>query len=217
MRPDLNIVPTADGSLTLFSTRFNAHFHSTHGALQESLHVFIQMGLACVPPNLNPIHVLEVGGGTLFNAWLTQNWLSKNNRTACYHIAEPFPPNLDLMQAFWAINPIGQDWLNFYARQLPLSSNTFSLEHRYAKLEEAELPESEYNLVFFDAFAPSCQPELWTEAIFKKIHHSMAAGGILVTYCAQGQFKRNLKQAGFKVEAIPGPPGKREMTRAQKV
>jgi tRNA U34 5-methylaminomethyl-2-thiouridine-forming methyltransferase MnmC len=216
MRPDLHVVPTGDGSLTLFSEQFNEHYHSTHGARQESMHVFIQMGLACVPLDLTPIHILEVGGGTLLNAWLTHTWVRENNREGIYHLVEAYPPTPESLRSFWSKTALSEAWLNVYAQPVPLALKGMTLEHRYRKLEEADLMESKYDLVYFDAFAPSKQPELWTADIFKKIYHAMAVGGILVTYCAQGQFKRNLKEAGFLVEALPGPPGKREMTRAKK-
>jgi tRNA U34 5-methylaminomethyl-2-thiouridine-forming methyltransferase MnmC len=216
MTPDQHIVVTADGTPTLFSKQFNEHYHSTHGARQESLHVFIQMGLASLPFTPNPIPILEVGGGTLLNAHLSQNWLIQNNRSAIYHIAEAYPPHPQTLNAFWANAPLPQNWMNLYGQPAPIHSQALSLEHRYNKLEEAELPASFYSLVYFDAFAPSKQPELWTTQVFLKLADSMTQGAILVSYCAQGQFKRNLKQAGFRIESLPGPPGKREMTRATK-
>lgn len=216
MHPEPHIVVTADGSPTLFSKRFNEHYHSTHGARQESLHVFIQMGLAAMPSYLNPIFILEIGGGTLLNARLSQDWLIQNNRFANYHIVEAYPPSLDTLNTFWAESPLPKNWLELYSNPQPACSDSLHLEHRYLTLEEAELPNSFYNLVFFDAFAPSKQPELWTTEVFIKIFLAMKQNAVLVTYCAQGQFKRNLKEAGFRIEALPGPPGKREMTRAVK-
>jgi len=216
MNTDPYIVATADGSPTLFSNRFNEHYHSTHGARQESLHVFINMGLANIEHSLFPIAILEVGGGTLLNAKLTEDWLFQNNQKASYHIAEAYPPGADILEKFWKNTPLSKDWYAFYSQQNTLQSEALILEYPYRKIEDATLPASFYNLVYFDAFAPSKQPELWTTLVFKKIAESMAAGGILVTYCAQGQFKRNLKQAGLLVQNLPGPPGKREMTRAIK-
>ncbi|MBM3171385.1 MAG: tRNA (5-methylaminomethyl-2-thiouridine)(34)-methyltransferase MnmD [Bacteroidetes bacterium] len=216
MNPEPYIVSTADGSKTLFSKRFNEHYHSTHGARQESLHVFIKMGLASLSPSLFPIKILEVGGGTLLNARLTEDWLIHHQHNACYHIAEAYPPNLDTLKEFWEDAPLPFDWYGFYSHKKTIQSEALTLEYQYGKLEEAILPKSFYNLVYFDAFAPSKQPELWTNSIFAKIADSMLPGGSLVTYCAQGQFKRNLKQVGFSIENLPGPLGKREMTRAIK-
>jgi hypothetical protein len=108
MTPDQHIVVTADGTPTLFSKQFNEHYHSTHGARQESLHVFIQMGLASLPFTPNPIPILEVGGGTLLNAHLSQNWLIQNNRSAIYHIAEAYRIHT-CPEPFEAFPPIGSN------------------------------------------------------------------------------------------------------------
>ncbi|MDA0930755.1 MAG: tRNA (5-methylaminomethyl-2-thiouridine)(34)-methyltransferase MnmD [Bacteroidetes bacterium] len=216
MNPDLRIVPTKDGSNTLFSEQFKEHYHSVHGARQESMHVFIQMGLAHILPQYKHLNVLEVGGGTLLNARLSFEFLNSSQKTCSYHIAEAYAPNLETMEQYWMNSDLNKGWLHFYQRQQPLQLQGFNLQHRYLKIEDAPLPKQFYHLVYFDAFAPNTQPELWQVSIFNRIAEAMVPGGILVSYCAQGQFKRNLKQAGWKVEAIPGPPGKREMTRACK-
>lgn len=216
MSPDHWIVSTKDGSYTLFSEQFKEHYHSIHGARQESMHVFIQMGLAHILPHYNHLNVLEVGGGTLLNAKLSCDFLSSSQKTCSYHIAEAYAPNQKTMEEYWVNEGMNEDWLHFYSRQQPLQMHGFDLRQPYLKIEDAQLPQQFYHLVYFDAFAPNTQPELWQVSIFNRIAESVVQGGILVSYCAQGQFKRNLKQAGWTVESIPGPPGKREMTRAYK-
>lgn len=219
--PDL--VLTQDGSYTLFSKDHGVTYHSKYGAIQESNHVFIQAGLNHFLNKRDDLSVLEIGFGTGLNTLLTwKNISGKENFTLRY-------------QAF-DIYPLPKETLNLCSHQdfLKLPENIlekilfspwdesqwidsqFLLTKNNKNIVFEILPFNTYDLVYFDAFSPESQPELWTLDIFKKIYDSMKDEGALVTYCAKGEVKRTLKKIGFKLESLPGPPGKREMTRAIK-
>lgn len=213
------IVPTNDGSPTLQSAVFGEHYHSIHGALTESLHVFIQNGFNTLQDKKNT-SVLEMGLGTGLNAFLTLKESQKYGVNVDYVAYEQFPITMEEAENLSYASDNEKD-LFLKIHNLPwneriLLSNSFHLEKRnqdFKLLNEKQ----KYDLVYFDAFAPDCQPELWTTEIFLKIHRALKKEGFLVTYCAKGYVKRNLKEAGFKVITLPGPTGKREMTKAVKL
>ena len=216
---------TKDGSTTLYVPALNEHYHSINGALQESLHVFIRAGLDYMLPHCNPLKLLEIGFGTGLNALLTlQQVMGKANQVQ-YHTLEKYPVPVDVIDQMRFDKFILNQELLDYLPQLHTASwhepvpvlPNFELRKIQNDLETYTLPDAYYNLIYFDAFAPEKQPELWTDEIFWKLYVSLAVGGVLVSYCAKGSFKRSLKSAGFIVEALPGPAGKREMTRAMKV
>ncbi|PRY10894.1 tRNA U34 5-methylaminomethyl-2-thiouridine-forming methyltransferase MnmC [Pontibacter ummariensis] len=220
----LEIRQTKDGSNTLYVPELNEHYHSVHGALQESQHVFIKHGLEHVLQSKKDIKILEVGFGTGLNAVLTFPFALAQKAFIQYDTLEKFPLSEELVNQLQfeqvILNPELQDvfkqmhqadW-NVPVDLIPY----FTLQKIHETLEEFVPPQSYYDLVYFDAFAPEKQPELWTEAMFRKLYQATRPGGVLVTYCAKGSFKRSLKAAGFEVEALPGPPGKREMTRGVK-
>lgn len=202
---------TADGSTTVYSKCFDQHYHSIFGARQESDLVFIDLGLKYALEQWEEIHLLEMGFGTGLNAWLSREWAEKEKRKVNYTGLEAFPIRPEMVKE-----------LNFDARELhELSwesihhlSPWFSFQKLETKLQDFN-PENKFNLVYYDAFAPESQPELWTQEIFEKIASLMTEGGILTTYCSKGYVQRNLKAAGFKVEKHPGPARKREVLRAQ--
>jgi tRNA U34 5-methylaminomethyl-2-thiouridine-forming methyltransferase MnmC len=216
------LILSEDGSHTLYVPELNEHYHSVHGAIQESLHVFINAGLrACSQKKLN---ILEIGFGTGLNAFLTFIEADKQNFELNYITYEPFAlqtetwQQLNYPQLF--NNPRDSEIFTLLHEAvwgIPVAlGDNFVLHKRDEKIEDAILPEHFFNLIYFDAFAPAVQPELWTYQIFKKIFEATASDGILVTYSAMGEVRRNLIKAGFIVERIPGPPGKREMLRAIK-
>jgi tRNA U34 5-methylaminomethyl-2-thiouridine-forming methyltransferase MnmC len=215
---------TKDGSTTLFVPELNEHYHSINGALQESLHVFIRAGLEHVLQLQPQVRLLEVGFGTGLNALLTlQHVLSQRGRVQ-YDTLEKYPLSWELIAAMhfekFILNPEILDYLP-QLHQAPWERAVsllpgFELKKHQAALETQVLPAAYYHLIYFDAFAPEKQPELWTDAIFRKLYEALLPGGILVSYCAKGSFKRSLKAAGFTLEALPGPAGKREMTRARR-
>lgn len=217
----LEIRQTKDGSNTLFVPELNEHYHSVHGALQESQHVFIKHGLEHVLSSKKDIKILEVGFGTGLNAILTYPFALAKKAFIQYDTLEKFPLEQEVVNQLQfdkvILNPELHDvYLKMHAAPWNEPVDLipyFSLQKMHETLEEYVAPQSYYDLVYFDAFAPEKQPELWSEEMFVKLYNAIRPGGILVTYCAKGSFKRSLKAAGFEVEALPGPPGKREMTR----
>ena len=211
----LTVIPTGDGSHTISNQSTGDTYHSIHGAVQESQHVFIQSGLQYFLRTYHKVSIrlLEVGFGTGLNALLTIK--AGEGIGIEYTTLEPSPLGPEIYKS-----------LNFENREILLSlhqapwgkgediTNKFTLIKHQTMLELASLQENYFDLVYYDAFAPNSQPELWTLDIFQKIRMVMATPSLFVTYCAKGQVKRDLKSAGFKVESIPGPPGKREMIRA---
>lgn len=223
---DLKIISTEDGSHSIFNAALDETYHSRHGAIQESLHVFIQNGLRfwLNGKSTSKVSILEIGLGTGLNTLLTVQESLKGSIQYYYTSVEAFPVPMDLIQQ-----------LN-YARQLNWDSGEklfheihssrwnspmwltpqLMLEKREMKIQELELKENQYDVIFFDAFAPNKQPEMWNIPVLKKVTKSMKPDGVLVTYCAKGQLKRDLRSLGLAVESLPGPPGKREMVRAMK-
>jgi tRNA U34 5-methylaminomethyl-2-thiouridine-forming methyltransferase MnmC len=214
---DVFSVVTDDGSKTLFSTQFGEHFHSKFGAITESMHVFIESGLLYIRPERD-LKVLEIGFGTGLNALLTAKHASK---PILYTAIEAYPLPNDKVKELNYDAEMGEGGISLadlheagWGQAVEINDR-FVLRKIESKLEEAELG-SGYDVVFFDAFAPDVQPELWTAEIFRRIYDAMVAGGVMTTYSAKGQVRRNMIEAGFEVERIPGPPGKRQMLRANK-
>lgn len=223
--PYREIATTADGSKTLFVPQWDEHYHSIHGARQESLHVFIDAGLKYYLEQYAPkyIHIFEVGLGTGLNALLTAQNIDGQDIKVKYQSIEAYPLTMDEVSALNYIDKKDEEAYQLY-HAIHQSSwderNTINENFSILKVHnflENWTSEEKVDLVYFDAFAPSAQPQLWTEDIFEMIYENMSENGVLVTYCAKGVVKRAMKAAGFKIEAIPGPPGKREMTRAIKV
>lgn len=214
---------TEDGSHSLFSDLYKVSYHSKYGAVQETAHVFIDAGLNFQRQRLNTISVLEVGFGSGLNALMTlqaaENWKLK----VIYHTIESNPIDLPVVQQL-NYNDI-LDIPHLKASFLQMHSLTANRTHQLndhfqfckwiEKLEAFETAEK-FDVIYFDAFAPTAQPELWTATIFQRLYDCLNPKGVLVTYCAKGVVKRTLKSVGFEIDAIPGPPGKREMTRAKK-
>ncbi|MCB0605959.1 MAG: tRNA (5-methylaminomethyl-2-thiouridine)(34)-methyltransferase MnmD [Saprospiraceae bacterium] len=217
-----DVVLTEDNSPTYYSRQFNALYHSRHGALTETNHVFIEAGLCKALEVKKTIHLLEVGFGTGLNTWATLKSIPKDT-TIHYTALEKFPIDIinlrefkdmlfgksveerefnDIHAASWNESSCIQE--NFFLHKVEIDFLEFKSN-------------TSFDLIYFDAFAPEVQPELWTQGFFKHLYNMLSQGGILVTYCAKGYVKRNLKAAGFVVESLPGPPGKREMTRAHKL
>ena len=217
------LISTADGSHSLLSGKYQATYHSHHGAIQESKHVFIEAGLWYQINRNEPLHILELGLGTGLNVFMSYLECSARSIDTHYTALETQPISwqvaqqfnyIDLLLATQSASIFKNIHQGAFDEWLDLSSS-----FRFRKIrQDARLffSKEKYSLVYYDAFAPETQPELWTEEIFQRIYDIMLPNAILVTYCAKGVVKRRLKSAGFKVEALPGPPGKREMTRAVK-
>ena len=221
MNPELII--TGDGSHTLYISLLDEHYHSTFGAIRESRHIFIEAGLKQIFPGQSPLKILEVGFGTGLNAFLSLLEAEKSGKTIHFTSIEPFPLNHDITRLLNYPELLGAATSSLFKKMHDVEwdsehqiSDRFILHKVLNSLEKIELEGSCFDLVYFDAFGPEVQPELWTEEIFRKIFLSLKKGGILVTYSVKGSVRRALKNAGFSVEKIPGPAGKREITRAIK-
>ena len=216
------IVQSEDGSSTIFIPEINQHYHSIHGALQESRHVFMKMGWDVVAEKQNEMSILEMGFGTGLNAFLVlEECLCDEAKKVFYSSIENYPLSLeDAKQLNYASDDLQQKiFLKLHEVEwnieMKITENYF-LKKIQMKLEDFISEQNKFNLIFFDAFSPEAQPELWTKEIFEKLYLSMKNDGILVTYCAKGQVRRNMIAAGFSIERLEGPPGKREMLRARK-
>lgn len=219
---ELEIKTTSDGSHTILSNTFGVTYHSIHGAIQESEHVFIDAGYRYFA-NKDPLSILEIGLGTGLNAYLTFLENITTGKQLTYTGIEAFPITEKQASKLNYSELLGDDQFAEVFTQIhrcsfdqPIQlSADFSFEKRLLKFEALQ-DQSAYNLIYFDAFGPTTQPELWSEELLTKMYNALLPGGILVTYCAKGVVKRRLKAIGFSVEALAGPPGKREMTRAVK-
>lgn len=220
---DLKIVKTADGSHSLYVESLDEHYHSHHGSIQEALHVFIEAGLN-YQKNNNDCSVLEVGFGTGLNAFLAARYAKQENKKIQYTGVELFPIPKDITRQLNYLDKFKEEDLTaiFEAihdvkwEEVSSITNQFDLIKHKGKIQDIGLVDQTFDFVFYDAFGPRAQKEMWDIAIFEKLYQSLKPGGVLVTYCAMGQLKRDLKSVGFEVQSIPGPPGKREMTRAIK-
>lgn len=210
---------TEDGSSSLRLDELPEHYHSMHGAYKESMHIYIKSGLHFFP-DFAVIKILEMGFGTGLNAALTL--CNKGNRLIDYHTIEAYPLTLEevglLNYKTYTGNKYYSEFLRMHSVQTAEKiwiDKKFRFTKTINTIEHTEL-EDGYQLVYYDAFSPEIQPELWTAEILGKLYSTMASDSILVTYCAKGSVKRNMKAAGFEVESIEGPPGKREITRCFK-
>ncbi|NDV78159.1 tRNA (5-methylaminomethyl-2-thiouridine)(34)-methyltransferase MnmD [Dysgonomonas sp. 511] len=220
VKPEIEL--TADGSHTLFVPSLNEHYHSVNGAIQESTHIFINTGLkAC---SKNEIRIFEVGFGTGLNAFLTILEACKQQISIHYTSVEAYPLDKSVTDKLnYTEGYAGEEKSLFYQLHeaqwdegIPIlpDFHLTKLEADFTQFDFSQL--KNIDLIYFDAFAPDKQPGLWTQQIFDNLFKIAAENAILVTYCAKGAVRRMMQQAGFTVERLPGPPGKREMLRATK-
>lgn len=221
-----NLIVTKDGSHSVAVPEWKASYHSLYGALRESLHVYIESGLkhwfnqhttasSCV--------IFEMGFGTGLNALLSVIEATRLQRRLIYEAVEAFPLEDSITQQLNYCEALdAASWQPVF-ESLHLSdwnkpqeiTDFFSFKKIHSSLADYT-PAEPINIIFYDAFAPAAQPELWTKEVFENMLNMLAPDGILVTYCSKGDVRRALLAAGFSVEKIPGPPGKREMIRASK-
>ena len=221
---EIKIVISEDGSNTLYLPHLNETYHSLHGAVQESEHVFLKYGVSHLSSAKKKLTILEVGFGTGLNALLAYRFAIDHAVQIDYHTIEAFPLKDEVVKQLNYPGIFAAEKLDeffYYLHSCPWDKshrmNSDFIFHKYLTRLETFDPESiKADVVFYDAFAPGKQPEMWEPDKFEKMYALMNPGGILVSYCASGQFKRNLKAAGFRVESLPGPPGKKEMTRGVK-
>ena len=221
---NLKIITTGDGSQSLFREDLNETYHSTHGAEAESRYVYLEMGLKLfLERKAAPVRILEVGFGTGLNALLTIEYCLKNNIEVDYHTLEPFPLSEEIFHQLAYFETIAfknskEQFLKMHragdGERLKLEEQ-FVFTQYFKKLEDFQSVQP-FDLIYFDAFAPSKQADMWTVEQMNQLYSLTAKDGVLTTYCAQGQFKRNLKAAGYTMEELPGPPNKKEMTRGRK-
>ncbi len=213
----MQTIITADGSHTLFVPELNEHYHSVNGAVQESRHVYIESGFnQCKKENIS---VLEIGFGTGLNALLTCLEAEKKNIFTTYTSLEKYPlsPEITTTLNYSSINQTLFQQIHAAPwSERTILSSFFSLQKIETDICAYSFP-GDFDVVFYDAFAPDKQPEVWSQKIFDNIFTGLNTGGILTTYCAKGEIRRILERSGFFVERIPGPPGKREMLRGQKL
>lgn len=220
MRREIQI--TSDGSTTIHLPDWDENYHSKHGAIQEAKHVFIKNGLSLFE-NHATVAILEIGFGTGLNAFITYLETKENQQRINYVGIEAYPISADevgFMNYVEELNATEDisvfqtmhscDW-----EKENLISNEFQLTKRKQFFQDIN-DISSFDLIYFDAFGYRVQPELWTLEVFSKMYSALRPNGVLVTYAARGVVKRNMLEAGFTVEKLEGPPGKREMFRARK-
>lgn len=214
---------TADGSKTIHLPDWNEQYHSKHGAIQEALHVFIREGLLHFINTYSnrPIYLLEMGFGTGLNSLLTFSKSEKHRIKIHYTGVEAYPVSMEeLEQLNYAklSNASSLTFKELHQTQWGVKTKIgtyFSLMKDQSRFENLQYQNC-FNLIYFDAFGARVQPELWTEALFRKMYDALRSPGVLVTYAAKGSVRRAMQAVGFRVERLPGPPGKREMLRATK-
>ncbi len=211
------LIQTHDGSHSIRVEDMNETYHSIHGALQEAKHVFLKEGFYQTEEEVS---ILEIGFGTGLNTFLTMLESHKTARKVNYVGIEKFPVDTEMLRALNYGELLNEpEWfdeihvLNWNV-EVPVS-DYFTLTKLQKDIADIDYHE-QFDIIYFDAFAPDKQPEMWSKEVFAKMYTALKPGGILVTYCAKGQVKRDLKEVGFVVEVVAGPPGKREMTRGRK-
>jgi tRNA U34 5-methylaminomethyl-2-thiouridine-forming methyltransferase MnmC len=217
------IIETQDGSHSILSYKYGVSYHSKYGAITESRHVFIQAGLYPQLVSSSKVDILEIGLGTGLNAFLSFLEAEKKDLQLYYEGIEAYPLSAAQYNAlnYPELLKLPEHKSHFiqlhespWGEDIPMSEH-FTFRKTRQFIEEMDKTEA-FDVIYFDAFAPSAQPELWEEKVLAKMYKALRPQGILVTYCAKGVVKRRLKGLGFTVESLPGPPGKREMTRAVK-
>lgn len=224
-QPTLALIRTEDGSSTLYNTAVGEHYHSVHGAVQESRHIFIDLALEhrLLSGTSASLSVLEFGFGTGLNALLSLLYAQEHKLALRYTSLELYPVEAELWRN-----------LDFALEQAEAGQYLQALHTapwgKWQEIGEGErfalrklqcdmqtyIPEEGYDLIYFDAFSPEVQPELWSEELFRRLYACANSQAVLTTYCAKGEVRRRLQRAGWLVKRLPGPPGKREVLRAMK-
>lgn len=227
----LSVEETQDGWATLYLPEYNEHYHSTFGAFEEARWIYIERGfdvMQAALPAAAPLRILEMGFGTGLNAVLTVRAAEGARRQVLYTGVEAYPLSEAIVSelgyaarldaeagAYAALHALA--WAA-WRPDLPFTavSPYFRARKVKALFEATDFPEQAFDLIYYDAFSPRVQPELWTEDVARRLYQTLASGGRLITYCAQGRWKKNLQAAGFTLSLLPGPGGKREITAAER-
>lgn len=215
------IIHTQDGSTTIHLPDWDESYHSKHGAIQEAYHVFIKNGLSLF--EVKPVAILEIGFGTGLNAFITYLESNKNNQSIDYVGVDAYPVELPeaLQMNYVSELEATNESAIFHTMHQTIwdekqfISKDFSLTKRKQFFQDIS-DVNQFDLIYFDAFGFRVQPELWSLEVFQKMYVSMKEGGVLVTYACRSSIKKAMLECGFKVEKLPGAPGKREMLRAIK-
>lgn len=214
------LVITNDGSHSIFNPEINECYHSKHGAIVEAEHVFIRNGFSAV--NKQCLNILEIGFGTGLNAILTSQKAVQKKVTVNYQTIELYPVSENNYSKLNFTDLIGieqNELLKLHTTKWEEKckiNDFFNLTKFNTDLAKYTT-DSKFDIIYFDAFSPEKQPELWTNTIFMKMHNYLKEDGFLVTYCAKGIVKRTMKAVGFEIIVLDGPLGKRQMTRANKL
>ncbi|NTD99813.1 tRNA (5-methylaminomethyl-2-thiouridine)(34)-methyltransferase MnmD [Agrobacterium tumefaciens] len=217
------ITPTADGSNTLYNETIGEHYHSKHGALQESKHVFIDAGLKFASAEKSDISILEIGFGTGLNFILSADYCSQHNIHLDYTSIEAFPLTTEVINQTGYLAYVSAEIWNSFINKYNKALNNLQILSDNCKLEiphttlDNFTTEKRFDLIYYDAFSVQHQPEMWTNEIIAHACSFLKPGGTFVTYAITGNLKRAVKAAGFNIEKLPGAPGKREMLRAVKI
>jgi len=211
------LIITKDGSHSLFVPDLNENYHSVHGSISEAIHVFIKNGIHSHPKQ--NINILEIGFGTGLNTLLTLENIK--NKKVYYTSLEPHPISSEIynkLNFHTLTNSNSETFLKLHTsdweKEVSISEK-FTLFKTQTRLQNF-ISKKKFDIIYFDAFSPEKQTEMWTMEVFEKCFNLLNEDGFLVTYCAKGIFRRTLKSVGFEVVSLDGPPGKRQMTRANK-
>ncbi|MFA8298852.1 MAG: tRNA (5-methylaminomethyl-2-thiouridine)(34)-methyltransferase MnmD [Hyphomicrobiales bacterium] len=217
---------TKDGSCSLYVPELDETYHSTNGAYQEAIHIFIQRGLEYIvdSKDINTVRIFEAGFGTGLNAFLTYKRAKELDLSIEYYCIEAFPLQEDVIMnlnyhelgSCSEYKSILEDLHHAKWGELVSIDNNFSIYKIKSDLSDPCVDDIKFDLIYFDAFGPDVQPELWTEDVFRKYYDILLDKGCLITYSVKGIVKRALKKVGFGISKLPGPPGKREICRADK-
>lgn len=217
------VIDTGDGSKTLFIPEMDEQYHSVNGARTESEHVFLEKGYLH-HPSKSPI-IFEVGFGTGLNALLTADLAEKMQRKTTFISIEKYPLDFDLVKQLnygKLISPQAEQLFNKIHKAEWAKETTISEYFKLLKFEgdltnyQFQIGDT-FDIIYFDAFGPDKQPEIWDPEIFSKIYDASAINSVFVTYSAKGRIRRQLRDCGYTMERLPGPPGKREMLRGTKI
>lgn len=216
-------VITQDGSYTIYLPEMDEHYHSTHGAIQESMHIYINEGL--LQFSGKKISILEIGFGTGLNAFLTYIYARKKNICVDYYSIEKYPLTEPEYKSLNYASGEFEEYASVFEKLHSVGWNIdFFLDSKFKlhKIQDDltthsfDLP-AKVDLVYYDAFAPNKQPDLWTDEVISKVSKCVGKDGLIVTYCAKGSVRRAFASAGFQMERLPGPPGKKEIIRGKKL
>ncbi|MFA6367569.1 MAG: tRNA (5-methylaminomethyl-2-thiouridine)(34)-methyltransferase MnmD [Bacteroidales bacterium] len=218
---NIEVLITQDGSSSLRRKDLQEGYHSTYGAIAESVHIFIDAGLRNVEKH-SLINILEIGFGTGLNALLTCEFAIKEKQSIYYQTIEKYPLSQQIISQlnYGKLLSLEEEFLKIHSvswNENAEINNLFSIHKIDKPAENLNYKANFFDIIYFDAFAPQFEENLWQQEMFAKLYSSLKEGGLLVTYCCKGDVKRALKASGFKIEKLPGPKGKREILRAKKI